>query len=173
MRRTLMEWVEREDAVLVRFGNCGVAGVEIGAGRLCREHADAGGKATIEGQLESIGRDGSTQGKRSDLAESVDTGVGSARSLRQHALSDGTLNGIGECALNGRKAGLNLPAVECGAVVGERELPVRHLLICTVPRAIPLGGRCKQLTPQQLVYSGAGVAEFADFREPYLDGLRS
>ena len=115
--------------------------MEIGADRLRQEHADAGGKTAIKRELETIGRDGRLERKRSDLPESVNTGISPAGALRQHPLSDGTVNGIGERTLNGRKARLNLPAVECGAVVRERELPMRHLLICTVPRATPIADR--------------------------------
>lgn len=103
-----------------------MAGVEVGGDGFRGEDADAVGQAAVERAVEAVGRDGGGQGERGDLAEGVDAGVGTAGTLGEDALAEGAMDGIGERALDGRQAGLHLPPVKPGTVVGERELPVRH-----------------------------------------------
>ena len=76
--------------------------------------------------------DGGFERDGSDLAEGVNAGVGAAGALGEDGLAGDVEEGVGERSLDGREAGLNLPAVVGRAVVGEGELPVRHGTICTV-----------------------------------------
>ena len=62
-----------------------------------------------------------------DLAEGVDAGVGASGALRERGFAGDAADGGLEFALDGALAGLDLPAAEIGAVVGEGELPVLGL----------------------------------------------
>ena len=61
-----------------------------------------------------------------DLAEGVDSGVGAAGAVDGDALLGDFLEGVFEGALDGGDFGLELPAVEVGAVVGDGEFDVLH-----------------------------------------------
>ncbi len=76
--------------------------------------------------MEVCGRDGDGEGEGGDLAEGVNASVGAARALGKDGFACDTVDCLGECALNGRQVGLNLPAVVGCSVVGEGGLPVRH-----------------------------------------------
>ncbi len=76
--------------------------------------------------MEVGGWDGDGEGEGGDLGERVDAGVGSARALREDRLTGDVVDGLGERALDGGQARLDLPAVEGGAVVGESGFPERH-----------------------------------------------
>jgi hypothetical protein len=56
----------------------------------------------------------------------VNPGVGAPAALGQDALAGNTFDGVGKVALDGLMAGLNLPAVEIGAVVGQGKFPVHY-----------------------------------------------
>ena len=103
-----------------------MAGVEVWRNRLDGEDADAGREAAVEGAVEVGCGDGCSEGEGGDLGEGVDAGVGAAGALGEDAFAGDAVDGVGERALDGGQAGLDLPAVEGGAVVGEGELPVRH-----------------------------------------------
>ena len=111
-----------------------MAGVEAGRDDFGGEDADAGREAAVEGTVEVGGRDGGLDGEGGDLGEGVDSGVGAPGALREDTLANSAMDGVGEEALDGGQAGLNLPSVEGCAVVGESELPVRHALLWTVTR---------------------------------------
>ena len=57
-----------------------------------------------------------------DLGEGMDAGVGATRALRQGRFAGNAAEGGLQLALDGGFAGLDLPAAEFGAVVGEGEL---------------------------------------------------
>ena len=76
--------------------------------------------------MEIGGGDGGFDGKRGYLAMGVDSGVGSSRPLWKDQFAGDVLDSLGECSLDGGKAGLNLPAVKWGSIVGEDCLPKRH-----------------------------------------------
>jgi hypothetical protein len=63
-----------------------------------------------------------------DLAEGVDSGVGAAGAVDGDALLSDFLEGVFEGALDGGDLGLELPAVEVGAVVGDGEFDVLHFV---------------------------------------------
>jgi hypothetical protein len=91
-----------------------------------REDADAGREAAVERAVQVGGWDGRCEDKTGDLGEGVDSGVCATGALREDALADGAMEGIGEQALDGRQVGLNLPASVRRSIVGEHELPVGH-----------------------------------------------
>jgi hypothetical protein len=74
--------------------------------------------------MKICGGDGNGEREGCDLGESVDAGVGAARTLRENGLAGDAMECIGECALDGGVARLDLPTVVGRSVVGEDELPV-------------------------------------------------
>ena len=80
----------------------------------------------------------------------MDAGVGTAGALGQDAFADGAVDGVGEESLDGGQAGLDLPAVVRGAVVGEDELPVSHAVICTVSRVESPDACCLLVVKEEL-----------------------
>jgi hypothetical protein len=96
--------------------------------------------------MEIGGWDGSGEGERGDLSQRMHAGIGAAGALGKDALAHGAMDGIDQQTLDGGEAGLDLPAVKRCAVVRERELPVSHLLFCTVSRGSEFafsGIRCR------------------------------
>jgi hypothetical protein len=117
-----------EDAILVGFGGRGVAGVERLGDDLRSEDTDGSGQGAVEGANEVGGRDARLKSKTGDLRESVHAGVGAAGALGQRRFTDDAAEGGLQLALDGGFAGLDLPSVEIGAVVGEGEFPRLILL---------------------------------------------
>jgi hypothetical protein len=62
-----------------------------------------------------------------DLTEGVDAGVGAAGAMHDNSLLRNFARGGIDFALNRREAGLELPAVEVGAIVSDGEFDVSHL----------------------------------------------
>jgi len=62
----------------------------------------------------------------SDLSEGVDAGIGAACAVDEDFFLGDLAGGFGDGALDSRLAGLDLPAVEGGAVVGNGEFEVAH-----------------------------------------------
>ena len=56
----------------------------------------------------------------------VDAGVGATGSVDSEIFAGEFAEDVNESALNGGLAGLDLPAAEVGAVIGEGELDVAH-----------------------------------------------
>ena len=118
------EWrnyVSTPDSIVVGFGAGGVAGVEVVRHFFDRQHANGGGKPVIEHDAKVGGGNAARGLKGGDLREGVDSGIGASGTLREQTLRGETLNGVGERALNCGLAGLDLPSVEGGAVIGESE----------------------------------------------------
>ena len=109
------------DAVVIALGAGRVAGMEAFGHFLDGEDADGGGETVIEHDAEVGGGNGAGGLKGRDLGERVDSGVGASGALGQKLLSGEALDGGGQGALDGRLAGLDLPAVEGRAVIGESE----------------------------------------------------
>ena len=109
------------DAVVIALGAGGVAGMEAFRHFIDGEDANGGGKPVVEHDAEVCGRNGAGGLKGCDLGEGVNAGVGASGALGQKLLSGEALDGVGQSALDGGLAGLNLPAVEGRAVIGERE----------------------------------------------------
>ena len=86
--------VAEKDAILVGFSVCAVTGVEVFGYGFDGENADAGRKGAVEGVLEVRG--GDRRGKREggDLGESVDPGVGAARTLWENDFSGDVVDGL-------------------------------------------------------------------------------
>ena len=81
------------------------------------------GEGAIERAEQVLGRNGSAESEASDLGQGVDAGVGAARALGQWRFSRDAAERSLQLALDGREAGLHLPALKVGAVVGEGKLP--------------------------------------------------
>ena len=113
--------VAAPDAVVIALGAGGVAGVEIVGHFFDGEDSDGGGKTVVEHDADVGGGNGAGGVKGCDLGERVDAGIGASRALGQELFSGEALDGVGESSLDGGLAGLDLPAVEGGAVVGEGE----------------------------------------------------
>ena len=115
------------DTVVIRLAARRVAGMKIGAHLLDGEDADRGRQAVVEDDTK-IGRwDGARSLKGGDLGESVHSGVGASRALGQQPLAGEAFDGLGQRSLNGGLAGLHLPAVVGGTIVGESEFEgARH-----------------------------------------------
>ncbi len=115
-----------EDAVFVVFAAGGVAGVKGWGSYFGGQDTNAGGEDAVEGSVKVLGRDGGREGDGGDLGKGVDAGVGTAGTLGEDGFANDAMEGLGEGTLDRGEAGLNLPAVEAGAVVREGELPVGH-----------------------------------------------
>ena len=82
-----------------------------------------GRESAIEGAGQVFCRDGGLKGKAGHLGEGVDAGVGAAGTLGEGRFAGDAAQGGLQLALDGGFTGLNLPAPELGAVVGQGELP--------------------------------------------------
>lgn len=90
------------------------------------QDADAGRETAVEGAVEVGGRDGGGESEGGNLAQGVDSSIGTTGALGKDALADGALDGVCEHTLDGVQAGLDLPSTVGGSIVGEGELPVHH-----------------------------------------------
>jgi hypothetical protein len=66
-----------------------------------------------------------------DLTEGVDAGVGAARAMHDNSFLGDFASGGVNFTLDSREPGLELPAVEVGAIVGDCEFDVSHLFSTT------------------------------------------
>ena len=114
-------YVAAPDAVVIALGEGGVAGVEFRGHLIGGEDADGGGKTVIEDDAEVCDRNGAGGLKGRDLGEGMDAGVGASGALGQKLLSGEALDGLRQGTLDGGLAGLDLPAVKGGAIIGEGE----------------------------------------------------
>ncbi len=105
------------------------------------EDADGWRESAVEGAEEVGGRDGGGEREGGDLGEGVDAGVGAAGALGEDGFAGDVVEGLGEGALDGGEAGLDLPAVEGRAVVGEDEFPVLHGFLQSITLGTPGGKR--------------------------------
>src|SRR5580698_1451310 len=112
------------DAVFVRFGLSQPAGVESLADFLGGDDADGMRQHGIHAALKFGGGEIGMRFEVGDLAQGVDSPVGAAGAVNGHALLGDFLEGVFEGALDGGDFGLELPAVEVGAVVGDGEFDV-------------------------------------------------
>jgi hypothetical protein len=108
-----------EDAVFVRLFEGVEAGMEGGRGFGDAVDADVRREEAIEGFLEVGGRDGVLEIEGGDLGEGVDSGIGAAGGFDADGGAFDFGEDLFELALDGGQAGLDLPAVVFGAVVGE------------------------------------------------------
>ncbi len=115
-----------EDAVAVELRDGGLRGVEgerdlgeVDEGAVLREARADGVEEGLRGQAgegEEVGF----------LAGGVDAGVGAACTEDVYLMADDAADGLFDGVLDSAKAGLALPAIEGGAIVGEGELEVAH-----------------------------------------------
>lgn len=113
-----------KETILVSLGDCRVARMECSA-----SHGDGfgdasrWGKGPIEGALQVLGRDWRGEREAGDLGQGMDSSVGAAGALRQGRFARDSAEGCLELSLDGRQAGLDLPALEVRSIVGEGQLP--------------------------------------------------
>jgi hypothetical protein len=100
--------------------------VEIGAHFFSRDDANRGRQKSVEGTLQFFRGELRLRFETCDLAERVDAGVCSAGAVNGYLFLSDFAEYIGDCALNGGDAGLDLPAVECGAVISKGQFDVTH-----------------------------------------------
>ncbi len=62
----------------------------------------------------------------SDLAQCVDASVGAARAVHDDSFLGDFARGVVDGALNRRDAGLELPAMKIGSVVGDCNFDISH-----------------------------------------------
>ena len=115
-----------EDAVVVGLGQGIPAGMKIGAEFEGFDDANRGRQERIAGALEFGSGQGGVSFEMSDLAESVDAGIGASGGVDGERFAGELAEDIDKSALNGGLAGLDLPAVEVGSVVGESEFEGAH-----------------------------------------------
>jgi hypothetical protein len=111
-----------------------VASVEIRRDGVYRKDANTRWQKVVQGALQVRTGNSRRERKGGNLAQRVNPRVGSARALGKDSLSRDMVQSLNESALNRGQAGLNLPAMIAGTVVGNRELPVRHGTNWTVTR---------------------------------------
>src|SRR5580698_750222 len=112
-----------EDAILVGFCHCRVARMK-GASHGSRfQNANGGGECPIEGELQIFRGNVGGEFEAGYLAEGVDAGIGAAGALGQWGFAGDAAEGGLQFSLDGGLTGLDLPAAEVGAVVGEGQLP--------------------------------------------------
>ena len=81
------------------------------------------GEGPVESAQEVFRRNGGLQAETCHLGEGMDTGVGAPGALGQGRFAGDPAQGVLQLALNGGFIGLNLPAPEICAIVGQGELP--------------------------------------------------
>ena len=108
-----------QDAVAVGLGGGVPTGVEVMRDLLHLQHPDAGGQETVERAQEVLRRDARAGLAVRHLAERVHARVGAPGAVEANLLAGDLLQGVHQRALDGGNVGLDLPAVELAAVVGE------------------------------------------------------
>lgn len=98
-----------------------MSSVEVVVGRFYRVNAYGWWKNVVKRGSQIGFWNGGLQPHGSDLPERMNPGVGAARTLRQHILSCEPIEAVGESALQGLQAGLNLPPVKLRPVIGQRD----------------------------------------------------
>ena len=114
------------DAILVRLSARAVTGMKFCRDGFYRKDADIRGQKMVQGALQIRAWNGGIKGKRHNLPECVDPGIGAAGPLGKDGLPGDVAQGLSKGALNRRKCRLNLPAMIGSAVVSNSEFPVGH-----------------------------------------------
>ena len=83
------------------------------------EDADGGGQVAVDGHLKVGERERVLEGKCRNLGEGMNAGVGAPRTGHVDVLLFNAGNEFFEEPLDGGEAGLDLPAMEIGAIVGK------------------------------------------------------
>lgn len=115
-----------KDAIFIGFCADAVAGMEGGVGVLGAEDADGWREGAVERAEKVRWWNGRGQFNRRNLGAGVNSGIGASAALGEGRFSGDALDSGGKFALNGAESGLDLPPVEIGSVVGEREFPIGH-----------------------------------------------
>lgn len=107
------------------------AGMKIGRDFLTGHDADGGGKVAIERRnpVVWVEREVFRGVKMGDLAQRVDAGIGATRGVQADFFFGHSREGGFDSLLNGVSIGLDLPAGEKGAVVGDGEFETHEKVI--------------------------------------------
>lgn len=110
------------NSILIGLRRRAETSVEITVDVADRQHPDIGRQVGVERapQRGHVVRE--ADGNAGDLAERVDTSVGSTRAVHGHVSTFELREGVLERTLHGIAVGLPLPSDEAGSVVREREL---------------------------------------------------
>jgi len=105
------------------------AGVEVSGDFLASHDANGGGKFGVESRnpVEGVHCEVVWSGEVGDLAEGVDAGVGAAGAVKADRFLGDVRHGGFDTLLDGVGIGLDLPAAEVGAVVGDGKLKMHDL----------------------------------------------
>lgn len=112
------------DAVLIRLPARTMASVKVGWRCFRCKDTDARREQVVQSALQVGARNWGIQRERCDLPEGVNSGICPTGALRENGFSGDLSNRCSDSTLYGRKAGLNLPAMIAGTVIGNGELPV-------------------------------------------------
>ena len=114
------------NAVAICFSLRLPASVKIGAYFFGGDDADRGRDQGVQGALKFSGWESGLRFEMRYLPERVDACVGAAGALDENFFLGDLRSCFGESALDRWQAGLDLPAVEGSAVVGDCEFDVAH-----------------------------------------------
>ncbi len=114
------------EMVVVDFGSCAVAGVEVGSGGFDEENTDVGGEKSVEREAKAGEVEGEIGVEMSGLSFCVDAGIGAPGTCEIEGVAKGSLQSVLDEALNGGFVCLNLPAAIMRAVIGDGEFIARH-----------------------------------------------
>ncbi len=115
-----------EYPVLIGFGHGIEAWMKIGMHLPGGEYADGGRQQAVDGAPQIGQRDGVFDAERRHLPEGVYPGIGASAAGHVHRLALHAGDDFFQQALDGRQAGLHLPAVKRGAIVGELNADAAH-----------------------------------------------
>jgi len=115
-----------ESAIFVCLGYGRVSRVKSFGNDARVENANGRGEGPIKGADKVGGWNSRMQLEACNLGEGVHAGVGAPGPLGEGGLAQDAIERRSQFALDGGVAGLNLPAVKVGAIVGEDEFPVLH-----------------------------------------------
>src|SRR5215469_12517267 len=114
------------DAVAIGFRARRLAGMEAGRDFVAGENPNRGRQNVIERKRQIRGWNHRIGGKRRHLFEGVHARIRPSRALRQYVFAGDSSNSRTERALNAGCIGLDLPATEVGAVVGQGQFQIAH-----------------------------------------------
>ncbi len=115
-------------AIAISLGSRRLARVELGRGLGHLQHPDRSRQNMVQRRHPVFERNRRRGPKARDLGQRVHTRIGPARPLGQHIFPAQASNSRGQRALQGRPAGLHLPACELGAVIRKDESEIAHVV---------------------------------------------
>ncbi len=124
-----LEWrhdAAPKDAVMIDLGQRLPTRVKVGSDFFRREHADRWRQQGVEGAQELGGGQLRTRLEMRHLPERMHAGIGPPCGVDREIFLRQLADDVGQRPLDRRSPGLNLPAAEVGAVIGQGEFDVMH-----------------------------------------------